>query len=210
MTKISVIMPSYLNEYEGCAPDRKVKFVRAVDSFIKQTHKEKELVVISDGCQTTTNILAQRYLSLIRDERIRVVELPRHELFTGAVRQAGIDVATGKILCNLDTDDTITPNHLHNISVSFNPDKYEWAYFGHITAPDNLKDVEYFTDVVPELGRIGNGNIAWRTELDVTWNNCDGIHDNQLFIKQLIEKYPNPKKLYGCGYCIRHLHLKKN
>ena len=42
--KLSVIMPSFLGEYDGCATDREKKFVRAVQSFLDNTLIEKELI----------------------------------------------------------------------------------------------------------------------------------------------------------------------
>lgn len=206
--RLSCIMPSHLGPYAGAAPNRPKNFMRAVDSFLKNTHQDKELIVISDGCPTTTDILNRHYKKELISRLIKLIELPRHEVFTGAVRQAGIDIATGEVLCNLDGDDTLTPNHLHNIATRFNPENYDWCHWNHITKPDELRDVEYFTDVRPELGSLNNGNHALKRGLDVTWNGCDGIHDNQAFIDQLIKKYPRKQKLYGCGYVIRHIQIR--
>lgn len=203
--KISVICPSFLGPYPGAAKHRGQKFVRAVNSFVSQTQKDSELIIISDGCEQTTRIFKKNHAG---DKRIKLVELSRHELFTGAVRQAGIDVATGDVICNLDTDDTFMPHHLANIAVTFKTDKYDWAYFNHSTNIDDIRNFKpFYNDVRPELGSIGNGNIAWKRGLDVTWDGCDGVHDNQLFIKQLIEKYPNKQKLYGCGYTVHHASI---
>lgn len=207
--KFSVIMPSLLENYPGAAPDRNKLFIRAVDSFLRQSHPDKELIVISDGCIATIDILEKKYNQHLESGLIKLVKLPRHPLFTGAVRQAGIDIATGDGLCNLDSDDILLPHHLSNIAVVWDSKKHQWAFFNHITKPDNIKMDEFYTDVKPELGSIGNGNIVWRRDLDVTWNNCDGKQDNQLFIAQLIEKYPNPQKIYGAGYIIAHVQIKK-
>ena len=199
-------MPSFLGPYPGAAPNRSVKFVRAVNSFISQRAKDSELIIVSDGCDDTIRIVEKNYA---KNPRIKLVKLPRHELFTGAVRQAGVEVASGDVICNLDSDDTLMQNHLANIQASFRPDKYDWAYFGHRTALDEIKMEPIFHDVKPELGSIGNGNIAWKRNLDVTWDGCSGKQDNQLFISQLIKKYPNCQRLYGCGYVVRHAIIQR-
>ena len=35
--ELSVVMPSYLGEYEGCASDRENKFIRSVHSFLENS-----------------------------------------------------------------------------------------------------------------------------------------------------------------------------
>lgn len=212
--KISVILPSFLGFYDGCAAgDRKNLFKRAVNSFIAQIYPEekRELIVISDGCPDTIEIIEKIYSHKLKSGVIKLIKLPRHEVFTGAVRQAGCEAATGEIIANLDSDDTILPNHLHNISVCFNPEETQWVYWNSITAPDELKhrNVEFYNDILPKLGSLNNGCIAWRRDLPVTWENCDGIHDNQAFIKQLLEKCPHYKKIFGCGYKIHHVKILK-
>lgn len=206
--RISVICPSFLGPYAGAAPDRNKLFIRAVESFLRQSHPDKELVCISDGCLATIDILEKKYNKELSAGLIKLVKMPRHPLFTGVVRQAGIDVASGVVVCNLDTDDVLLPHHLNSIAVSWNKNT-QWAYWNHLTKPDELNIEAYYTDVKPELGSIGNGNIAWHRGLGVTWNNCDGKHDNQLFIKQLIGMHYPPQKIYGAGYVICHVHIKK-
>lgn len=51
--KISVIMQSYLGDYPGARSNPKYKFVRAVNSFLLQKHPDKELIIVSDGCEET-------------------------------------------------------------------------------------------------------------------------------------------------------------
>ena len=55
--KISVVMASFLGEYEGCASDRENKFIRAVRSFLGNKYENKELVIVGDCCSITENIL---------------------------------------------------------------------------------------------------------------------------------------------------------
>jgi glycosyltransferase involved in cell wall biosynthesis len=57
--KISVIMPCFLGEYEGCASNREQKLIRAIHSFNTQTHEDRELVIVSDGCEDTIRVANQ-------------------------------------------------------------------------------------------------------------------------------------------------------
>ena len=52
--KFSVIMASYLGNYPGCANNREAKFIRSVKSFLNQSYDNKELIIVSDGCEITT------------------------------------------------------------------------------------------------------------------------------------------------------------
>lgn len=205
--KISVIMPSFLGEYPGSAKNLPQKFQRSVDSFIKQVYKNTELIVISDGCKETVRILKTKYKKHLDSGFIKLLELERHPLFTGAVRQAGINIATGDVLCNLDVDDEFMPNHTWNFNVAFDPKKYEWAYFNLYRKLDNLNGVEEVLNATPDLDSLNTANVIWRRDLDVTWNNCSGRQDNKLFNAQLLEKYKSKVKLYGCGYIVHHANF---
>lgn len=203
--RISVICPSLLSSYPGCAPHRQQRFIRAIDSFLANTYSDKEIIVISDGCLDTIKILKRNYKKQMEAGTIKLLSLIRHELFTGSVRQAGIDFASGDVYCNLDSDDTIAPHHLANIATTFNTGKYDWAYYNIRRKLDIIKDApEEVLDAQPTLDSLCTGNVVWKRGLDVTWNNCDGRMDNKSFNAQLLEKYPNKQKLYGCHYTIRH------
>ncbi len=205
-------MPSFLGSLllEGSASNRPQKFIRAVNSFLCQTFQEKEIIIISDGCPDTIRIVNNNYKKELKGGVIKLLELERHPPFTGIVRQKGIDVSDGSIIANLDSDDVIQSHHLHNIAVSFNTNKYDWIYFNNIIKPDGLNNVMFYQDAQPELGKLCNANIAWKKNLaNITWEGCDGRHDNQLFIKQLIDKYPHHNKIYGCGYEIHNVIIQK-
>jgi len=123
--KISVVMQSYLGDYPGARSRPKEKFIRSVSSFLSQIHEDKELIIVSDGC----NITKELYDSFYKDNPlIRFVYLDKKEEkltnniekddkkttynFRGFPRGVGCYLATGDIICYLDTDDLILPNHL--------------------------------------------------------------------------------------------------
>ena len=206
--KISVIMPVYLGEYKGRANHPNQKFMRAVDSFVNQTHKDSELIIASDGCKESIRILGSAYSKYLVSGKIKLIELPRHELFTGSVRQAAINRATGDVLCNLDSDDEFMPNHLYNLNLVFNTNEYDWVYFNLYRKLDNLIGVEEVVTTTPDLDSLCTASVAWKRGLDVTWIGADGRQDNKTFNKQLLDKYPKRTKIYGAGYIVHHANFK--
>ena len=208
--KISCIMPSLLEEFPGSAKNRKDKFVRAVDSFLSNTFSNKELIIVSDGCPYTPDLTKRRYSRALKNGEIHLIEIQKkepREYFVGAIRQQGIEWATGDVLCNLDSDDYFLPNHLHNISCTFDPNKHDWAYFNYVRKLDQLKSVEELVEAKPTLDGLCTVNVVWRKGLDVSWNNCNGRQDNKEFNSQLLEKYPNFTQIYGCGYVVANANI---
>ena len=202
--KISVIMPVYLGDFEGAAKNRTQKFIRAVRSFMAQTHKDKELIVIADGDPSVAKTIKNHFSGGLANGLIKIVEHKEHRGFVGAVRQSGIDVATGRVCLNLDSDDELLSHHLANVDATFDPEKYEWAYFNFYRKLDELKNIEEHVIARPDLEGLCTANVVWRKDLDATWNGCDGRQDNKSFNKQLIQKHPNFHKIFGCGYVVHH------
>ena len=69
--KVSVIMASFLLPYPGSATNRDKKFVRAVNSFKKQTYQNKELIIVSDGCSLTVELYNKFFKN---DSNIKLIE----------------------------------------------------------------------------------------------------------------------------------------
>ena len=67
--KISVVMPSFLGDYEidqnKSASNREFKLERAIDSFLMQIHRDSELIIVSDGCEKTCDIVNSKYESFL-------------------------------------------------------------------------------------------------------------------------------------------------
>ena len=204
--RISVIMPVRLQVYEGQTANPQLKFIRAVESFLNQVYINCELVIISDGCSLTNEIVSKKYKQHLKSGIIKLIKRERSELFTGDVRQQGIDMASGSILCNLDADDTIESYHLNNISKTFDL-KFEWVYFNLYRKLDVLNGVEEIVDTQMNTNSLCTASVAWRKDLDVSWNGANGRMDNKIFNQRLIDGFKKVKKIYGMGYCIRHANL---
>lgn len=92
MPFLSVIIPAYNVE----------KFLpNALESVLRQTEPDFELIVVDDGSSDGTGALCDRYAA--RDKRVRAV----HQKNAGAhaARNAAMDLATGEYLYFMDGDD---------------------------------------------------------------------------------------------------------
>lgn len=91
---ISVLVPAYNVE----------KYMAAcIESIIKQTYRELEIIIVDDGSTDSTGKIIDQYAAL--DSRIKVV----HKANEGLVmaRRDALDVATGELVGFIDSDDWI-------------------------------------------------------------------------------------------------------
>ena len=97
--KISIIMPVYkVEEYVG----------KAIESILAQTFTEFEFLIVDDGTPDRSGAICDRYAK--KDHRIRVI----HKENGGApsARNTAIDIAQGKYVYFLDSDDWAEPQML--------------------------------------------------------------------------------------------------
>lgn len=112
--KISVVMPSYLQSYKGGRSNPIKKFNRAVKSFLSQGYSNKELIIVSDGCDLTNKEYEANWSSF---DNIKLIKISKNSSkWPGTNRQIGIDHATGSWITYLDTDDILHHSHLTNIA----------------------------------------------------------------------------------------------
>lgn len=97
MPRVSVIIPSY---------NRADMVMDAVDSVLRQTFADWELIVVDDGSQDNT----REVIAAVRDERVRYIYQDNQGL-PGA-RNSGIRAARGEYVAFLDSDDVFLPHKL--------------------------------------------------------------------------------------------------
>jgi len=201
--KLSVIMPSYLGEYEGCASDRENKFIRAVHSFLENSLIEKELIVVGDCCEITNELLKMYFAYELSIEKIRFFNFnKKQKLFSGSLRSKGIELALGEYICYLDTDDILGKGHLLSIYNQVKTQNLDWAYFNDYINSDGgliTKKVELKKD------SIGTSSIIHRKHKNINWDKCDGYGHDYLFIERLIKWSEKRDKIYGGTYIICHI-----
>lgn len=112
---------------------------RAIQSIVAQTYQDWELI-ISDDCSTDNTIeLIQPYL---KDSRIKLVKQPKN---LGYVKNknTALQMATGDLVTQLDSDDTCHPSRLEKQVAAFkaNPDLVACSTgFNIIEEDDRIKE----------------------------------------------------------------------
>ena len=102
MPEISIIVPVYRAE----------KYLNAcVDSILRQTYADFELVLIEDGSPDQSGAICDEYAQ--RDDRVRVIHQPNQG--QAAARNHALPMTQGKWLCYVDSDDMIHPQMLEHL-----------------------------------------------------------------------------------------------
>ena len=207
---ISVIMISYLGKYEGSRSAADKKFIRAVESFKKQTHNVKELIIVSDGCEITNEIYFKKWKN---DPEIHLVRCEKSEAkWPGALREVGRSIAKYEWIHYLDTDDYDMPNHLGCIAESISTREPNTTvllnsryYFPLPEKPHDLmlvycnvtlKKYKEFRDSISEYdghklasaksrGHNGTWQIVHHKNVPHRWENSETIGEDKNFIERL-------------------------
>lgn len=150
--KISVIMP-----FRNAASTLSV----SIESVLKQTFREFELILINDGSQDEGRAIAREY----RDPRIRLIDLPASGIVLAL--NTGLSQAKGGYIARMDADDFMHPERL---------DKQYHFLETHPEVDVLGTCVNYFGD------RFANAGFYHYIE----WNNQLLNHD-QIFINRFVE-----------------------
>jgi glycosyltransferase involved in cell wall biosynthesis len=134
-----------------------LKFKRAVNSFLKQSHEDKELIIVSDGCEKTIQIYNENFAN---ENNIKLIPIPKQPIYSGVMRNIAYEVAEGDVVTYLDADDVIGRNHLNIIASQFDIDKWDWVYYSDYMALDKEFTKLHIRDVEPRYGSIGTSSIS--------------------------------------------------
>jgi len=99
--RVSVIVPVY---------NVKHYLARCVDSILRQTMQDFELILVDDGATDGSGTLCDVY---VRDERVRTIHQENRGL--GLARNTGLDHARGEYVCFIDSDDYVGPELLEHL-----------------------------------------------------------------------------------------------
>ena len=144
---------------------------RCIESVLAQTFADYELILVDDGSTDNCSAICDQYAE--KDSRIKVIHKKNGGLVSA--RQAGVRIAEGEYVFNLDGDDAFCPDALESarqIIADVHPDIISFSY-------------RHYTD-----GELGNV--------------IEDLMDEGLYNKKQIETHISPK-LYKSPHFQRYL-----
>lgn len=192
-------MPSYLGEYKKAAKNRDKKIIRAIRSVCNQRYKDWELIIIADGCEKTVEIV-QSIQGIFSEYNVRLFYLDKQPLWSGKVRNAGLNEASGAYSCYLDIDDVFAPGHLQGIADNLNGKDWYW-FDDYIWRDDRFVHRKCSVD---SIGRCGTSNLIHLTNL-ARWNEKDNYAHDWNFINNLKAASKNYAYIKAGEYCVSHM-----
>ncbi len=109
---ISIVVPVY--NVEKYLP-------RCIESILRQTYTDFELILVDDGTPDRSGIICDRYAE--KDSRIQVIHKENGGVSTA--RNAGIDAARGEWITFIDSDDWVSDNYLEALLQPFSERDYD-------------------------------------------------------------------------------------
>ena len=141
MCKVSVIIPVYNTE---------LYLPACLDSVLGQTLRELEVICIDDCSPDRCGEILDGYAA--RDSRVKVIHLSENHR-QGYGRNRGLERASGKYVYFLDSDDTIVPEALQELTELADREELDAAFFDSINEFENeeLKKI-YMPPSTPRRG----------------------------------------------------------
>lgn len=92
--------------------DRWPYLQRSVADYCRQTHSNKELVIVFDSGSSEVKAAIAQHISALRRADIRIIDPPGRKHSLGALRNIAWDNARGEICCQWDDDDLNHPERV--------------------------------------------------------------------------------------------------
>ena len=114
---VSVIVPVYnVEQYLD----------KCIDSIVHQSYKKLEIILIDDGSKDSSGQLCDKWKQM--DNRIKVIHKQNEGL--GFARNSGLEIATGKYIMFVDSDDYIDENMVEKLYVKLQTTKSDTIFCG--------------------------------------------------------------------------------
>lgn len=175
---VSVVIPVYnASKY----------LARTLDSALKQTHKNLEIILIDDCSKDDSLKIMHEYEQ--KDPRIKVLESEKNQ-GVAAVRNRGIQAATGEYIALLDSDDVWVEDKVERQITLLKENNAQIAYSSYSFIDENDQPIMH-PFIVPE-------NVSYKQMLY-----CNEIGCSTAIVEAaLFKKHPFNKEFYHEDYVL--------
>lgn len=191
---ISIIVPVYnVQQYVG----------PCIESIIKQTYKNLEIIIINDGSVDGSLSVCEEYAE--KDKRIKIISQKNGGL--SAARNTGLDHARGEYIGFVDSDDRVSPvfvEVLFHLITTYHADISQCSY----TKTENTHDEIRQKDFLPAISIYQQDEYIQKL-YDARFYPSNIICWNKLYTKKLWEDVRFPSNLlHEDEYTIPEILLK--
>ena len=189
MEIVSVIVPVYNVE----------KYLKdCVDSLLHQSYRDLEIILVDDGSQDSSGEICDEYLN--KDHRIKVIHKKNCGL--GFARNSGLEIANGKYVVFIDSDDTTDNDLIASLLKPVLDDGADTCISGFkkISESGDLEFIEKYDSAVYEKKEIYPGLFARMLGSSVNKHDairmsaCSVLYSMDIIRKNNI-RFPSERKL---------------
>lgn len=141
--KVSVIVPIYNVE----------KYLnKCIDSIIEQSLREIEIILVDDGSTDNSGAIAEMYAQ--KDSRVKVIH--KENGGQGSARNYGIEVAQGKYIGFIDSDDWIDLNMYEELYIAAEKENADIAVCNRkvFDENNNLKTIVNVSERIIDINKV--------------------------------------------------------
>ena len=198
--QFSIIMQSLISDYPNSARDKESKLLRAVDSVLNQTFQDFELIIVSDNCLKTVELINENYD--ITDQ-LRLFQYRREKktkAWSAECRNIGIENSKGKYILYLDNDDYFTGDYLEKLNDEIT--NHNLYFVDDITLHTDTP-IQRRCNIKPFM--CGTSNIIHKKCRSRWPPICRYGHEDWQFIQSLVNEFKEYKQLNIAGYVVAHI-----
>lgn len=181
-----------------CTYNRSDIIQRALDSLIGQQEKDWEGIIIDDGSEDNTKAVIAAYL---KEYPIRYYRQTHAGL--APARNTGMEIATGKYITFLDTDDEYKPDHLKVRKTILEKDTAIDLLHSNVTIIGNpfVPDKNHPENKIHINNCVVGGTFCIkRNSLTTSDLFSNHFSDDSLFLEKWIKKGKNIRKINAPTY----------
>lgn len=179
----SVVMPAYNSE----------KYIaEAIESVIKQTYKNWELIVVNDASTDDTEKIIKSYQE--RDKRIKLISLSENQGVASA-RNTAIQNAKGRYIAFLDADDYWEKEKLQKQIQILNNSNVDISYTAYLMMDEigqtikkrSVKEILKINDLLKENSIIFSSVVCKKESIKNKRFKSEWYHEDYVFLLDLVK-----------------------